>query len=319
MKLFVQIPCFNEAETLPTVIGEIPRDVPGISSVKIVVIDDGSSDGTPEAARKAGATYVVSHVTNKGLARAFQTGIDFCLAHGADIIVNTDGDNQYSGSSIPELVAPIVSGKADVVVGDRSPSKNRAFSPLKRLLQRVGTIVVRSLSGVRVDDAVSGFRAYSREAALKINVQTQFSYTTETLIHVGQQNMSVVSVPVQTNTVTRPSRLFRSMPAFLRKQIITILRSYMMYRPLSAFSALAVASMLIGAVPIARFLYFFANGDGAGHIQSLILGSMFFILGYFTFIIALLSETIATNRRLLEATLERVRRIEIKLLAADDA
>lgn len=311
MKLIVQIPCYNEAETLPEVIANIPRDIPGIRCVEVLVIDDGSTDGTAEVARAAGADHVVRNTGNLGLARSFQRGLNACLERGADIIVNTDGDHQYCGASIPDLIQPVVAGLADVAVGDRNPGQNLEFSFLKRMLQGLGGAVVRSLSGLAVKDVVSGFRAYSRDAALATNVITKFSYTTETLIHAGQRGLKVVSVPIRTNPKTRPSRLFRSMPAFLKKQTITILRSYLMYRPLRTFMALSVAMLAVGSVPILRFLYFFLIGHGDGHVQSLILGSMFLTLGYVTLVIALLGDTVATNRQLLEASLERIRRMEL--------
>ena len=312
MKLIVQIPCYNEAETLPQVLADIPRQIEGIDCIEIQVIDDGSSDSTSDIARAHGATHVIRNRVNKGLARTFQVGIDHALRQGADIIVNTDGDNQYAGASIPDIVAPLLQGQADIVVGDRRPGENTAFSPLKRFLQRFGSSVVRRLAGVDVSDAVSGFRAYSREAALTINVMTTFSYTTETLIHAGQHGLQIISVPVETNIVERPSRLFSSMGAFLRKQVVTILRSYTMYRPLSAFLTIGLVMMAIGAIPILRFLVFYMMGDGAGHVQSLILGGVFVLAGYVTLIIALLSDALATNRRLTELALTRLRELELR-------
>ncbi|MEO0394142.1 MAG: glycosyltransferase family 2 protein [Pseudomonadota bacterium] len=310
MKLVVQIPCYNEAETLPAVLADIPRDIPNISVVEVLVIDDGSADDTVAVAKQHGADHVVSHKTNLGLARSFQTGIEYALSVDADIIVNTDGDNQYAGSSIPKLVEPIVANRADVVVGDRQPSKNPDFSLLKRSLQWLGSRVVRQLANVDVSDAVSGFRAYSRQAALKINVMTSFSYTTETLIHVGQQGLIVTSVLVDTNPVHRPSRLFKSMRQFLIKQVATILRSYAMYRPLHAFSALSIMMVVIGALPIIRFLYFYMIGEGDGKVQSLLLGTMFLVMGYITFVAAIIGDSISVNRRLNEQILERVKRLE---------
>jgi glycosyltransferase involved in cell wall biosynthesis len=313
MKLIVQIPCYNEEETLGRVINEIPKKIEGVDVVEIQVIDDGSSDNTVDIARKSGVSYILENKKNKGLARTFQIGIENALDCGADIIVNTDGDNQYSGRSIPDLVRPIVEGQADIVIGDRNPGANKEFSRQKRLLQILGSLVVRGLAGVDVRDAVSGFRAYSREAALTINVMTEFSYTTETLIHAGQNGLVVVSVPVDTNIVTRPSRLFKSTITFLRKQIITIVRSYVMYRSLSAFLVAGLVALAIGLLPILRFIYFFAIGQGDGHIQSLVIGGVFALAGYLTVVIAFLGDTIATNRRLTESVLIRVRHLEQKM------
>ena len=309
-KLIIQIPCYNEETTLPQVIADLPRDIPGVGVIEYQVIDDGSTDATVRVAEELGVHHIIRNRGNKGLARSFQVGIDHALRQGADIIVNTDGDNQYAGACIPDLVRPLLAKEADIVVGDRRPGDNPEFSALKRLLQRVGSRVVRNLAGVDVSDAVSGFRAYSREAALSINVMTTFSYTTETLIHAGQHGLNVISVPVQTNAATRPSRLFTSMGSFLRKQVVTILRSYVMYRSLSAFLILGGIMILIGLVPVLRFLYFYMIGDGEGRIQSLVLGSVFLLSGYMTVVIAFLSDSVATNRRLIEAVLTRLRELE---------
>ena len=311
LKVVVQIPCYNEAETLPAVLREIPREIAGVGLVEVQVIDDGSTDDTALVAEFNGADHVLRQRSNKGLARSFQMGIEAALARGADIIVNTDGDNQYCGSSIPDLVRPIVEGRADIVLGDRQPGRNAEFSPLKRGLQRLGSRVVKALAEIEVPDAVTGFRAYSREAALSINVMTRFSYTVETLIHAGQRGLTVTSVPVRTNRATRPSRLFRSLRQFLARQVVTMLRSCVMYRPLSTFMTLGVLMAALGALPVLRFLWFYAMGDGDGHIQSLVLGGVLLLAGYFTIVIAFLSDTIATNRRLTEETLIRLRRIEM--------
>jgi len=262
--------------------------------------------------------HVVRNRTNLGLARSFQRGLDACLQHGADFIVNTDGDNQYPGAAIPALIRPILDGRADVVIGDRGATSSRHFSATKRLLQGIGSGVVRFLSGVEVDDAVSGFRAYSRGAAMRINVMTTFSYTTETLIHAGRNGETVSSVPIETNAPTRPSRLFVSVPGFLAKQAVTIVRAFTMYRPLRAFATLSLIMLAVGVIPIVRFLWFFAIGEGDGHVQSLVLGAMFFTIGWITLVIALLSDTIATNRQLMEATLERVKGLEYERRSVDD-
>lgn len=312
VKLIIQIPCYNEAETLPRVLADIPASLPGIDVIETLIVDDGSSDGTAAIARQLGVTHVIENTGNMGLARTFQRGLNAALAAGADIIVNTDGDHQYSGGSIGDLIAPVVEGRADVVVGDRQTGKSEEFSALKRYLQRFGSSVVRRLSGLDIPDAVSGFRAYSRNAAMGTNVLSTFSYTTETLIQAGRRGLIVTSVPVATNPSTRPSRLMRSLGGFIVKQVITILRAYIMYRPLRVFGTLAAIMGTIGALAILRFLYFYLTGEGDGHVQSLILGTMFFSLGYITFVVALLSDVTASNRQLLEATLERVRRIELE-------
>ncbi len=312
VKLVIQVPCYNEEETLARVLEDMPSQIDGIGSIEIQVIDDGSVDRTVEIAQASGVHHIVRNAGNKGLARSFQAGINNAIAQGADIIVNTDGDHQYPGRYIADLVRPIVEGRADVVVGDRNPGENPEFSALKRVLQRFGTHVVRNLSGVDIADAVSGFRAYSRAAALKINVMTKFSYTTETLIHAGQSGLTVLSVPIETNSATRPSRLFTSMSAFLRKQVVTILRSFFMYRSLSAFLTLGLAMTALGLVPILRFVWFFLIGEGDGHVQSLVIGSLFVSVGYVTMVIAFLSDSIATNRRLTEECLERLRKIDAK-------
>lgn len=313
MKLIVQIPCYNEAETVAQVISEVPRTIAGVDKVEVLVIDDGSSDGTIDVALAAGADHVLRNRSNVGLARTFERGLNACLLLGADVIVNTDGDNQYDGASIPDLVRPIVEKRAEIVLGDRDPGANREFSFLKRRLQRLGSFMVRKLSGVAVADAVSGFRAYSREAAIGTIVMTRFSYTTETLIHAGQRGIVIASVPVKTNPTPRQSRLASSMRVFIQKQLATLARSFAMYRPLHAFSILGLAMLLIGAIPIARFGYFLLIGEDDGHIQSLVLGSMFFIVGYLSLVLALVGDTIATNRQLLEASLRQMRRTTLAL------
>lgn len=311
MKLIIQIPCLNEEKNIAQVIAGIPAHIPGISVIETQIIDDGSTDRTVEIARQMGVTYILRNHVNRGLAYSFQAGIENALRHGADIIVNTDGDHQYDSSSIADLVRPIIENRADIVLGDRQPGKNMVFSPLKRLLQKIGSSVVSSFANVEIADAVSGFRAYSREAALGINVMTRFSYTTETLIHAGQKGFTITSVLVKTNKTDRPSRLFRSTWSFVSKQAATILRSYVMYRPLNAFMTLGGVMIVIGLLPVIRFLYLFLAGDGDGNIQSLVLGGVFLLAGYITVILALLSDTIATNRQLLERVLRRLHEIEM--------
>ncbi len=311
MKLIVQIPCYNEEHTLPQTVKDIPRQIEGIDTVEILIIDDGSSDRTVEVAREIGVDHIICNSANKGLARTFAKGIEACLHRGADIIVNTDGDNQYSGASIPDLVRPILEQRADIVIGNRETHKVAHFSPLKKLLQRVGSAMVRRLSGLNVQDTVSGFRAYSRDAAIATNVVTEFSYTVETIIQAGVNGMTVLSVPVGTNPKTRESRLFRSIGGFIQRQATTMLRSYTMYRSLRVFTSAGVVMILIGLFPLIRFLYFYMIGEGDGKVQSLIIGSVFITLGYVTFSMALLADSIAMNRRLIERTLDKVRRLEL--------
>ncbi|MGB0749374.1 MAG: glycosyltransferase family 2 protein [Magnetospiraceae bacterium] len=318
MKLIVQIPCLNEEKTLPETVGDIPREIPGVDRVEILVIDDGSTDRTSAVARELGVDHIVRHRTKRGLAAAFQTGIDACLKQGADIIVNTDGDNQYQGADIPKLIQPVLDGKADIVVGDRQTQSVAHFSGTKKKLQKFGSMVVRRASGAQIPDAVSGFRAYSRDAALSLNVLSTFSYTVETLIQAGVNRYAITHVPVRVNEKTRDSRLFKSIPEFLTQQMSTILRVFAMYHPLRVFAIIGIFLTVIGILPILRFLYFYMIGDGAGHIQSLIIAGVFIVLGFVTFVIALLSDLIAYNRKLLEITVEKLRRIELALQEKDD-
>lgn len=311
MKLIVQIPCYNEARTLPGTLADIPRRIAGIDRVEVLVIDDGSSDGTAAVARAAGVEHVVRHKTNKGLAEAFRSGIEAALAAGADIIVNTDGDNQYPGSAIPDLVRPILEGRADIVIGDRRPHENPEFSWIKRRLQALGSFMVRRLSRTDVPDAVSGFRAISREAALGLNIVSPFSYTIEMLIQAGKHQVALTSVPVETNQKTRNSRLFRSIPHFLMQSVTTMVRIYAMYHPLRMFSYIGIVLGVAGGIPILRFLYYFAIGQGGGHLQSLILGGVLVVMGFVSILFALAADLIGFNRQLLETTLRKVRRIEL--------
>ncbi|WP_414828126.1 glycosyltransferase [Alteromonas sp. H39] len=314
VKLIVQIPCYNEENTLPETVRDIPREIEGVDVVEVMIIDDGSSDRTVEVARELGVDHIVRNKNNRGLARTFRKGIDECLKLGADIIVNTDGDNQYAGWDIPKLIKPVVEGTADVVVGDRNTQGIGHFSPLKKLLQRVGSYVVKKVSGVEVPDAVSGFRAYSREAALQLNIISPFSYTIEALIQSGKKHMAVTHVPVETNAKTRESRLFTSIPKFIERQVTTIVRMYTMYQPLKVFVMLGGIITLIGLIPIVRFLIYYMMGEGDGHIQSLILGGVLALLGAITFLIAIIADLINFNRQLIEQTLEKVRRMELELL-----
>jgi glycosyltransferase involved in cell wall biosynthesis len=311
MKLIVQIPAFNEEATIAQTLRDIPKKIDGITVIETVVIDDGSSDNTADAARKAGATHVVQLKTHRGLSSAFLAGINAALRLGADVIVNTDADNQYAGADIPKLIAPIMRGSADVVIGDREVSKSPHMSAFKRLLQRLGSRTVGLASGVRVGDVTSGFRAFSREAAMQINVFNPFTYTLETIIQAGNRNLGVQSVPVRTNPPTRPSRLYRGLGTYLRKSIATIFRIYTIYKPLKTFFAIGVLLMLAGSALGIRFLWDFTHGDRGGHIQSLILAAVFLIIGFQTLLIALIADLISVNRRLSEEVLVRMKRMEM--------
>ena len=312
-KLIIQIPCFNEAETLPETLACLPRNIPGIDIIEFLVIDDGSADDTAQIALRWGVQHVVRHRRNRGLAAAFQSGLNAALAAGADIIVNTDADGQYAGEDIAKLVKPVLAGEADIVVGDRGVGDNPHFGPVKRQLQRLGSRVVRGLANTDITDAVSGFRAISREAAQRINITTEFSYTTEMLIQAGRKRMKVISVPIRTNETTRPSRLFKSIPQFITRTLVTMVRAYATHNPLRTFMLIGLSTALIGLVPILRFLWFWSQGTGSGHIQSLVLGGALLILGNLTAMMGLLADLIGTNRKLMEMTLERVRRIETEL------
>lgn len=313
MKLIIQIPCFNEAESLPETLIALPRRIDGIDKIEFLVIDDGSSDNTSEVARRFGVHYVVRHRTNRGLAAAFQSGINRALAEGADIIVNTDADNQYEGQDIGKLVAPVLSGKADIVVGDRGVRNNAHFGKFKRLLQMLGSATVKKLSNTQITDAVSGFRAISRSAAQRINITSSFSYTTEMLIQAGRKRMAIISVPIRTNSAVRPSRLFKSIPQFITNTGATMIRSYAMYNPLKVFVLAGAVAATIGAIPILRFLYFFANGEGNGHVQSLIIGGSLIVLGVVAIMFGAVADLVGRNRQLLEQTLERLHQVEDKL------
>jgi glycosyltransferase involved in cell wall biosynthesis len=313
MKLIIQIPCFNEALQLPATLADLPREVPGVDEVEWLVIDDGSTDDTVEVARAHGVDHVVRLTNNKGLAAAFQAGLDACLKLGADIVVNTDADNQYYGGDVPKLVEPILRGDADMVVGDRETDTVEHFSPLKKRLQRLGSAVVRRASDTDVPDTTSGFRAYNREAALQMQVVSKFTYTLETIIQAGKMVVAVDHVPIRTNPKTRESRLFPSMWAYVRRNTVAIFRVYTLYEPLRAFMAAALAVALVGVVIWARFLYFFFSGEGEGHIQSLILGATLFVVAVQLAALGVVSDILAGSRVLQQRILERVRRVELQL------
>jgi glycosyltransferase involved in cell wall biosynthesis len=310
-KLIVQIPCLNESQTLPATLAALPQHIDGLDAIEVLIIDDGSIDGTVDVAHQHGVDHIVRFSSHRGLAQAFAAGLDACLHLGADIIVNTDADGQYPAEDIPRLVAPILRGEADIVIGDRGVGSVQHFSLAKRLLQRMGSGAVSMLSGIKVGDVTSGFRAYSREAALRMNILTQFTYTLETIIQSGQKPLTVMTIPTTSNPPTRPSRLFSGIVQYLRRQIPTILRLYLVYQPLKTFSLVSLLFLVPGLLIGARFLYFFIPGTGAGHIQSLILAAILLIVGFQVFILGLVADLLAANRRLLEDTLYRVRKIEL--------
>jgi glycosyltransferase involved in cell wall biosynthesis len=314
MKLIIQIPCFNEEATLPATLADLPREVEGIETVEWLIIDDGSTDRTVEVALEHGVDHIVRLTNNKGLAAGFQAGLDAALKLGADVVVNTDADNQYFGGDIPKLVAPILAGEADMVIGDRKTDQIEHFSPLKKRLQRLGSAVVRRASGTDVPDTTSGFRSYNREAALQIQVVSKFTYTLESIIQAGKMVVAVDHVPVRTNEQTRESRLFPSMWAYVRRNTVSIFRIYTLYEPLRVFMFAAAITALIGAVIWARFLYFFFFADEPGqHIQSLILGSTLFIVAVQFVALGVIGDILAGTRVLQQRALERVRRMELHL------
>ena len=300
MKLIIQIPCYNEAETLPRALAELPRRVEGFREVEWMVVDDGSTDATADVARRCGVNHVVRFKRNQGLARAFIAGLRACLELGADVIVNTDADNQYQARDIPALVAPIVAGRADIAVGARPIASIRHFSLLKKALQGLGSAVVRAVSGTSVEDAPSGFRAMSREAAMKLHVFNDYTYTLETIIQAGRKNMVVESVPVRVNEELRPSRLVKSIPAYIRKSLLTILRIFVIYRPFRFFMTIGAVVFVVGVLIGLRFLWYLAVGSGEGHVQSLILMSILLGIGFQTMLTAFLADLLAANRTLLE-------------------
>lgn len=308
MKLIIQIPCFNEEATLPIALAALPKQIQGVDEVEYLIIDDGSSDQTREVARAHGVHHIVGFPNNRGLAKGFMLGIKSCLERGADIIVNTDADNQYNADDIPELVRPILEGRADIVIGARPISAIEHFSPIKKALQKLGSGVVARVSGTTVQDAPSGFRAFSRQAAAGLNVFSRYTYTLETIIQAGSKGMSVVNVPVRVNKDLRPSRLVRSIFSYVRKSVVTIFRIRVLYEPLRFFLTLGSVLFMLGAGVGSRFLYYYLQGDGSGRIQSLILAAVLMIIGFQTGLLGIISDLQSVNRRLLEELLEQKRK-----------
>ena len=310
MKLIIQIPCYNEEETLTVALNDLPKHIDGIDEIEYLIINDGSKDKTVEVARNWGVHHIVSFKRNKGLAYGFMAGLDACLRNGADIIVNTDADNQYCADDIEKLVRPILEGKTDIVIGERPIDKTEHFSPLKKKLQHFGSWTVRIASNTDIPDAPSGFRAYSREAAMRMNVVNEYTYTLETIVQAGRSKIAMTSVPIRTNAELRPSRLFNSMFGYVKKSMVTIVRAFMMYKPLRFFSFLGGILFLIGFAIGVRFLIFFMQGQGNGHVQSLILSSTLLLLGFETIIVGLQADIIAANRKILEDIQYRIKKMD---------
>jgi glycosyltransferase involved in cell wall biosynthesis len=315
VKLIIQIPCYNEEAALPVTLDALPRKIPGIDIIEWLVIDDGSEDETSRIAREHGVHHVVTLPRHMGLAAAFQFGLNACVKAGADIIVNTDADNQYCAADIPRLIKPVLAGKADMVVGTRPISEIEHFSPLKKVLQRLGSSMIRVLSGTDVVDAPSGFRALSREAAMRMHVFNKYTYTLESIIQAGHKGMVVTSIPVSVNAPMRPSRLVRSIPDYIRRQILTMLRIYVTYKPLRFFMFLATVPLFVGAVVILNFVWLYLTAGGAGHIQSLVLASGLIVIGFTLIVLGIIADLIAVNRKLLEKIDWKVQVIEEHLLA----
>jgi glycosyltransferase involved in cell wall biosynthesis len=306
-KLFVQIPCLNEEQTLPLVLESIPKKIDGIDEIQVLIIDDGSTDKTIEIAKSYGVKHFVLHAKNMGLARSFHDGVNYALAHGADIVVNTDGDNQYPQDRIGDLVRPILNGEAEIVIGDRQTAKIAHFSPFKKLMQRFGSYIVNKAAGTKLPDAASGFRAYSKDSLMRINIVTQFSYCMETIIQAGNKRIPITSIPVETNPKTRESRLFKNIWQHMFKSGSAIIRSYIMYRPHLIFISLGTTLLIGGLLPFIRYAYFYFNNDTGDHIQSLLFGAVLLFASIIAFALAVLADLIRTNRTLLEDTLERTR------------
>ena len=310
MKLIIQIPCYNEAETLEIALNHLPKHIDGIDEIEYLIINDGSRDNTVEVAKKWGVNYVVNFKRNKGLAKGFMAGIDGCLSHGADIIVNTDADDQYCGDDIETIVRPILEGRADIVIGARPIDQTEHFSPLKKKLQHFGSWVVRKASNTDIPDAPSGFRAYSRDAAMHLNVVNEYTYTLEQIVQAGREKMAIISVPIHTNGELRPSRLFSSMLGYVKKSMLTIIRAYVMYKPLRFFTGVGCVPFIAGMILGIRYLVIRAGGHGQGNIQSLILCGLLITIGVLVWVMGVLADTIAANRKILEDTQYHIKRLE---------
>lgn len=309
MKLIIQIPCFNEQNTLLTTLNDLPQKLDDIDEIEYLIINDGSRDKTTQVAKDWGVNYIVNFTQNKGLAKGFMTGIDVCLENGADIIVNTDADNQYRGEDIEKLIRPIIEGKADIVIGERPIDENENFSYIKKKLQHLGSWAVRQASNTRIPDAPSGFRAFSREAALKLNVVNDYTYTLETIVQAGREKIPIMSVPIRINPTLRPSRLAHTMWGYVRTSMLTILRAYLIYKPLKFFQFLSLFPITPGLIVWVRFFYRYYKYGGAGHVQSLIIGCTLIIIGAMCLMIGILGDTITANRKILQDTQYHTRKM----------
>ena len=310
VKLIIQIPCYNEAKTLKIALDHLPRRIEGIDTIEYLIIDDGSTDETVETARAWGVHYIVRFRRNRGLAKGFMAGLDACLRNGADIIVNTDADDQYRGEDIERLVRPILEGKSDIVIGERPIDQTAHFSPLKKKLQHLGSFIVRKASDSDIPDAPSGFRAYSREAAMRMNVTNEYTYTLETIIQAGRQSIAMTSVPVRTNDELRPSRLFHSMLGYVRRSSVTIIRSFAIYKPLRFFTILGMIPFVLGLLICLRFVGFMLAGTSGGHVQSLVLACILMTLSFVIFVVGFLSDILSSLRKVLEDVQLHVRRMD---------
>lgn len=312
MKVFIQVPCLNEEATLPLVLESIPKKIKNVDEIEILIIDDGSTDNTVAVAEAHGVTHFVRHTRNMGLARSFRDGIDYALKHGADIVVNTDGDNQYPQARIADLVQPIIAKTADIVIADRQTSKIEHFSLFKKLMQRFGSWVVNKAAGTALPDAASGFRAYSRHSLYRLNVITEFSYCMETIIQAGNKRLRIASIPVETNAKTRESRLFKNIGQHMIQSGKAITRSYIVYRPYVVFSTAGILFLVVGLIPFIRFVIFFFMGNARGHLQSLIIGSALLTASIISFALVVIADLLRANRILIEDQLERLKEIQYK-------
>lgn len=310
MKVFVQIPCLNEEATLPLVLKSIPKSIPNVDEIHVLIIDDGSTDKTIEVAKEHGVKHFVTHARNMGLARSFRDGVDYALRHGADIVVNTDGDNQYPQERIADLVQPIIAKEAEIVIADRQTQTIAHFSTFKKIMQRVGSWVVNQAASTNLPDAASGFRAYSRASLYRLNIVTHFSYCMETIIQAGNKQLKIVSIPVETNPKTRESRLFKNIWQHMAKSGKAIARSYLMFKPHTTFLTLGTILFVLAAVPFARFLYLYFQGNGEGNVQSLIFGSSLLVGSLLSFTLMIIADLLRINRTLLEDQLERIKEIQ---------